>query len=215
MVIAVGNPFLLLRMEEQIVKGSAGKRGHCWSTFLKFCLSHETVEFSEKLPAAQREEYLEQLRKTIQVVNPDPVTLEQEQLKRQIEELEAKLQGRNFEMQNFPAIPQVPLTYIPNDRVQYLPESIQRPEEMVQQIQISRAQEPISSVQNYDTEAHGSQDPNQPLLNPNFQSPRHQVIGTPSNSQTECEVQGSFSEDESVRSPHSEYFSIPGELLFF
>ena len=42
LVVAVGNPFMLLRREEHMVK-KYGDRGHCWSLFLKTCIDNGTL----------------------------------------------------------------------------------------------------------------------------------------------------------------------------
>ncbi|CAI8034252.1 Probable helicase with zinc finger domain [Geodia barretti] len=42
LVVAVGNPFMLLRREEHMVK-KYGDRGHCWSHFLKACIDNGTL----------------------------------------------------------------------------------------------------------------------------------------------------------------------------
>jgi serine/threonine protein kinase len=42
LVVAVGNPFMLLRREVHMVK-KYGDRGHCWSLFLKACIDNGTL----------------------------------------------------------------------------------------------------------------------------------------------------------------------------
>ena len=42
LVVCVGNPFLLLRLEQSMVK-KYGEKGRCWSHYLKACLDHNTV----------------------------------------------------------------------------------------------------------------------------------------------------------------------------
>lgn len=42
LVVAVGNPFMLLKREEHMVK-KYGDRGHCWSLFLKACLDNNSI----------------------------------------------------------------------------------------------------------------------------------------------------------------------------
>ena len=42
LVVAVGDPFMLLKREEHMVR-KYGDRGHCWSLFLKACLDNKTV----------------------------------------------------------------------------------------------------------------------------------------------------------------------------
>ena len=42
LVVAVGNPFMLLKREEHMVR-KYGSRGHCWSLFLKACLDNNSI----------------------------------------------------------------------------------------------------------------------------------------------------------------------------
>lgn len=42
LVVAVGNPFMLLKRERHMVK-KYGDRGHCWSLFLKACLDNGSL----------------------------------------------------------------------------------------------------------------------------------------------------------------------------
>ena len=44
LVVAVGNPFMLLKREERMVK-KYGDRGHCWSLFLKACLDNNSISY--------------------------------------------------------------------------------------------------------------------------------------------------------------------------
>ena len=93
LVIAVGNPFLLLNMEKQMIKRYSSKKGHCWSTFLKTCIDNSTLKFAvSKYSVEEQGEYTRQLCQRIQEVNPDPQeSKEQVKLKRQIAELEASI----------------------------------------------------------------------------------------------------------------------------
>lgn len=86
LVVAVGNPFLLLSIEKQMVK-RYGQKGHCWSTFLKRCMDHGTLEFVNE---EQRGEYTERLQQFIQEVHPKPQESdEMVALRKKLEELEA------------------------------------------------------------------------------------------------------------------------------
>ena len=42
LVVAAGNPFMLLRREKHMVR-KYGDRGHCWSLFLKACIDNGTL----------------------------------------------------------------------------------------------------------------------------------------------------------------------------
>ena len=45
LVVAVGNPFMLLKREKHMVE-KYGDRGHCWSLFLKMCLDNNSLSVS-------------------------------------------------------------------------------------------------------------------------------------------------------------------------
>ena len=50
LVVCVGNPFLLLRMEASMVKNPEYKEiGKCWSNYFKCCLENRTMEIPESL----------------------------------------------------------------------------------------------------------------------------------------------------------------------
>ncbi len=90
LVIAVGNPFLLLSMEKQMIK-RYGKKGNCWSTFLKRCTEKGTLEFTHTIPVEKQREYVDQLCQSIQEVNPDPQVFKEDVALKRIAELEASL----------------------------------------------------------------------------------------------------------------------------
>ena len=48
LVIAIGNPFMLLMMEEHTVR-KYGERWRCWSHYLRVCLEHDTLTFDPSL----------------------------------------------------------------------------------------------------------------------------------------------------------------------
>ena len=50
LVVSVGNPFLLLRLEQSMVK-KYGDRGSYWSHYLKACLDHDTIQLHHSLKA--------------------------------------------------------------------------------------------------------------------------------------------------------------------
>lgn len=92
LVIAVGNPFLLLSMEKQMIKNYS-KKANCWSTFLKACIDNGTLEFDPSTFAVKdQDEYIRQLCLRIQKVNPDQQESQDHiALKKRISELEASL----------------------------------------------------------------------------------------------------------------------------
>ncbi|KAL5470822.1 hypothetical protein EMCRGX_G028848 [Ephydatia muelleri] len=50
LVVSVGNPFLLLRLEQSMVK-KYGDRGSYWSHYIKACLDHDTIQLHHSLKA--------------------------------------------------------------------------------------------------------------------------------------------------------------------
>ena len=68
LVVGVGNPFLLLKMEKQMVK-SHGKRGNCWSTFLRSCLAHDTLELPHD-QVLNKQAFIQKLEQCLEEVNP-------------------------------------------------------------------------------------------------------------------------------------------------
>ena len=60
LVVAVGNPFMLLKREKHMVE-KYGDRGHCWSLFLKACLDNKSLS----VPHSCRETSLEPLTKLV------------------------------------------------------------------------------------------------------------------------------------------------------
>lgn len=66
LVVSFGNPFLLLKMEEFMVK-RYGEKGKCWSNYLKCCLENNTVHFSNylKLSSTQEESCISNLRELV------------------------------------------------------------------------------------------------------------------------------------------------------
>ena len=63
LVVSVGNPFLLLKMEQHMVDRYKEK-GKCWSHYLKRCLDHNTLTVPT-VPQRQQEHVLQQLRQLV------------------------------------------------------------------------------------------------------------------------------------------------------
>ena len=55
LVVAVGNPFLLLRSEQHMVQ-RYGAKGTCWSSFLRVCLRHASFFVAPAVGASAGEE---------------------------------------------------------------------------------------------------------------------------------------------------------------
>lgn len=89
LIVSTGNPFLLLKMEEQMIH-QYGSRGYCWSTYLKLCLEHNTLRFYEGISPEQQEECKKHLHSHCQSSN-DPSTV--------IESLQKKLKELNTQSQ--------------------------------------------------------------------------------------------------------------------
>jgi len=66
LVVAVGNPFMLLRMERHMVQ-KYGEKGKCWSNYLKLCLDHGTltVHDSLRVPESDKSRCIQELKKLI------------------------------------------------------------------------------------------------------------------------------------------------------
>ncbi len=67
LVVAVGNPFLLLRVEDHMVK-RYGRRGNCWSTYLHCCLENNSLSIdpSVRVSNSKKRECLDKLRELVQ-----------------------------------------------------------------------------------------------------------------------------------------------------
>ena len=68
LVVGIGNPFLLLRIEQHMIQTYGySEQGKCWSTFLKECLSKESVKFDKSLGLSkqQEQEILKELQTSI------------------------------------------------------------------------------------------------------------------------------------------------------
>ena len=53
LVVAVGNPFLMLKREKHMVH-KYPEKGHCWSLFLQACLKNNSLTFDESLGMNER-----------------------------------------------------------------------------------------------------------------------------------------------------------------
>ena len=63
LVVAVGNPFLLLKRERHMV-AKYGQRGHCWSLFLKACLENDSLSIHPSL-GVRAEKVVKQLTQQV------------------------------------------------------------------------------------------------------------------------------------------------------
>lgn len=72
-VVAMGNPFLLMNMEQYMVT-KYGESGHCWSHFLRVCLEHDTLTFdpSLKIQLEEQQQYMEILLGSLKELNVKP-----------------------------------------------------------------------------------------------------------------------------------------------
>ena len=56
LVVAVGNPLLLLKTEMHMTKNpDYVENGKCWSNFLRHCIEHNTIYFSNSLQISEEE----------------------------------------------------------------------------------------------------------------------------------------------------------------
>ncbi len=68
LVVCVGNPFMLLKTEQQMTR-KYGPRIKCWSTFLSFCLEKGSISIdpSLRLSEPDKERCLEKIRSCLTV----------------------------------------------------------------------------------------------------------------------------------------------------
>ena len=64
LVVAVGNPFMLLRTERHMVQ-KYGAKGKCWSNYFKFCLEHSTLFIDDTLTEAEKSRCMQKLQKLV------------------------------------------------------------------------------------------------------------------------------------------------------
>ena len=69
-VVAMGNPFLMLKMERYMVT-TYGESGRCWSHYLRVCLEHDTLTFDPtlKLEPKDHEWCMKTLRARLKKLN--------------------------------------------------------------------------------------------------------------------------------------------------
>ena len=67
LVVAVGNPFMLLRTERHMVQ-KYGAKGKCWSNYFKFCLEHGTLFIRDSLQVteAEKSRCMQKLQKLVE-----------------------------------------------------------------------------------------------------------------------------------------------------
>lgn len=66
LVVAVGNPFVLFKVEEVM-----GSRRHCWKEYLKLCLDNSTVFFPKQYNKLARSNLIASLRDAVKLKNQD------------------------------------------------------------------------------------------------------------------------------------------------
>ena len=75
LVVAVGNPILLLKTEKHMIKDPKYKqRGKCWSNYLKHCIEHNTISFSVSLEE-DREIHLANIRTLVEDQLSKPIVV--------------------------------------------------------------------------------------------------------------------------------------------
>lgn len=79
LVVSVGNPFTLLKIEKHMVE-RYHDRGRCWTYYLTFCLQNNTIRFPNSFSASQKLNCLRKLRRYLQPtsqsgtqLNPDSI----------------------------------------------------------------------------------------------------------------------------------------------
>lgn len=79
LVVAVGNPLMLLRMEKHMVQ-KYGEKGKCWSNYLKVCLDNHTFNIHDSIcvSEAEKSRYIQKLQmlveKQLATSQPKPLT---------------------------------------------------------------------------------------------------------------------------------------------
>ena len=65
-MVSVGNPYLLLKMEEHMVR-RYGQKGKCWSTYLKRCLEKDSLSFHTSVGVydADKQEHVDKLTRAV------------------------------------------------------------------------------------------------------------------------------------------------------
>ena len=93
-----------------------GKRGKCWSTFLKRCLEHNSLTFDKNIPLLKQEECMKQLKEDLFCGSNVDDHDELERLKKRNKELEAKLAEKPDNVQSNQTNPlmMMPLTIQPS-----------------------------------------------------------------------------------------------------
>ena len=68
LVLCVGNPFMLLKTEKHMVE-LYGRRGKCWSEYLKSCLKHGTVD----LPTLSNKDVQQNIKEKLKMLVKQPI----------------------------------------------------------------------------------------------------------------------------------------------
>ena len=104
LVVAVGNPFLLLNIEKSITHYGDKHNTKCWSTFIKLCIEKNTFEFHASLSLKEPEKHtkLEKIKELI-ADNLKLENLKEEYLKlqkklKELEEKNLKLKEENLKL---------------------------------------------------------------------------------------------------------------------
>ena len=99
LVLAVGNPFLLLNMEKSFARNYGDEHStQCWSTFLELCIENKSFEFHPclKYEKSEKEIKINEIKEVI-AINHKLKNLEKDNLN--LQEENCKLQEENSSLQ--------------------------------------------------------------------------------------------------------------------
>lgn len=102
LVVSVGNPFLLLKIEKRMVQLYGDEHNaHCWSSYFDLCLQNGTLEFGQNLTMDdhKKKEFLAKIEQSVQELNHRTNgKLELEKLEKEVERLQQELDVKDVEI---------------------------------------------------------------------------------------------------------------------
>ena len=107
LVVSVGNPFLLLRLEKHMIQ-RYGEKGKCWSSYLKHCLEKGTLIFDKSLGLAPDDEAscLSKIQSLVEEQYKPSTEIVEEMVEKERISLEhtqmQEVQSTQFSVENFP-----------------------------------------------------------------------------------------------------------------
>ena len=73
LIVAVGNPYTLMTVEENMVTGAEnmGKNKHCWAEYLYHCFERSTIVASQDANLQELKVFVKQILQKVIIVNHD------------------------------------------------------------------------------------------------------------------------------------------------